>query len=191
MKRIKINSTLFVVVFLVLSLSGCSLYEAFGGFVKSLDESVSCDIYMFESISELDSMENSFKEYGEVEKYSPSDDEYLNELEYKNSYLARYECDSYEFEIFAYEFQSTEDARQYYSNFEKDKIDEDVWRLYKNLSGDVTIIAWNKSNMYRMEYSKENEKPVSDLLSQSLSFEMVWIEDEETLHFECVRQGDR
>ena len=175
--------------------SGCS----FGDMMENLYYKLSSsnEVYMFESIDELENMESSFKQYGQVERYSEQDDEYLQDLKYVNKYLAKYECESYEFEIYAYEFETIEQAHQYYtnSNYLANYDDEtphkrdNIWRLYSNSMGTIYIIAINEFDIYRITYEKKNEDEINELLSSHLELEMIVCNDGVPGYtFECIKK---
>lgn len=174
--------------------SGCS----FGDMMENLYYKLasSNEVYMFESIDELENMEALFEKYGQVERYSEQDDEYLQDLKYINKYLAKYECESYEFEIYAYEFETIEQAHQYYtnSNYLANYDDEtphkrdNIWRLYSNSMGTIYIIAINEFDIYRITYEKKNEDEINELLSSHLKLEMIVCNDGVPGYtFECIK----
>ena len=184
MKRIiKPFSFTVLLTFVLISFSGCRAYDKFSDYFYRLVSTR--EIYMFENISEFESMEDNFKEYGQIQKYDPSYDESLNGLEYVNQYLAKYECENYEFEIFAYEFQMVEQAQQYYSNH-GNETSQAVTRWYINSSGKITIITLNEKNIYKIKYQKQDEEAITELLSQKLALEMIVVKDEVIYHFECI-----
>lgn len=81
MKRIiKPFSFTVLLTFVLISFSGCRAYDKFSDYFYRLVSAK--EIYMFENISEFESMEDNFKEYGQIQKYEPSYDESLNGLEY-------------------------------------------------------------------------------------------------------------
>ena len=178
---IKISIIILSILLVVSCFAGCSLYEMFNSLIYKMDKALSCEIYMFENISELENMENSFKEEnGMVQKYDPSYDECLKGLEYINQYSARYKCDNYEFEIYAYEFGTVEEAYEYYcrSKNGEEVIMETIKSSYTNAQGKVTIVALNETNVYRAKYLKNNEELIEDFLSKKLTHQITWLEED-------------
>ena len=97
-----------------------SVFIAFAFILVS--SAVSCfpgkpNIYIFNDISECENI--SFLKYENSILYryeNPSSDTYLRKLSYVEYFAARYESDELEFEIFAYVFENSETAMQYFEN---------------------------------------------------------------------------
>lgn len=74
------------------------------------------DNYIFENISQC---ENIAEIFGTKEKFvryqNASKDEHLFGLKYKDFYAGKYESILCGYEIFAYEFENTDDARKYFN----------------------------------------------------------------------------
>ena len=185
----KVSSIILMIVVFMVSLSGCWFEDAFDAFFYK--KTSSQDIYMFENLDELRNMEKSFEKYGQVQSLEAYEDEFLNNLKFENNYLAKYKCEEFEFEIFAYEFEETNLAKKYYFNIEGKQIFEDynVWRLYLNENGNVSIIALNYSDIYRISYKKTNEKAINELLSKHLSYKIINTENS-PYTFELCKTGD-
>ncbi len=72
---------------------------------------------IFSNISEFEMIESEFLKKGEIQKYNDtSRDENLEGLQYVAHYAAYYKCEEFEFEIFAYEFESSDVSREYHKN---------------------------------------------------------------------------
>ena len=164
--------------------SGCS----FGDMMENLYYKLasSNEVYMFESIDELENMEASFEKYGQVQKFSDSYDECLQGLKYEKQYVAKYECNDYEFDIYAYEFETDEQAREYYINYDGDNLSRNIWNLYFNSRGTVTSMTINGANIYRIVYQEDDEKEINSLLSENLSIQMIYV-IEDYHHHECIK----
>ena len=82
---------------------------------------------IFSNISEFEMIESEFSKKGEIQRYNDtSRDENLEGLQYVAHYAAYYKCEEFEFEIFAYEFQDTEEAHQYFYNHTGRESDRDT-----------------------------------------------------------------
>lgn len=164
--------------------SGCS----FGDMMENLYYKLasSNEVYMFESIDELENMEALFEKYGQVQKFSDSYDECLQGLKYEKQYVAKYQCNDYEFDIYAYEFETDEQAREYYINYDGDNLDNNLWNLYFNSRGTVTSMTINGVNIYRIVYKEDDEKEINSLLSENLSIQMIYV-IEDYHHYECIK----
>ena len=72
---------------------------------------------IFSNISEFEMIESEFSKKGEIQRYNDtSRDENLEGLQYVAHYAAYYKCEEFEFEIFAYEFESSDVSREYHKN---------------------------------------------------------------------------
>lgn len=72
------------------------------------------EYYIFTDINECLNFEST-AEIIKVEKYDSTEkDEKIMGLRYNNFYGAKIECSNYQFEIFAYEFENDDIARQYF-----------------------------------------------------------------------------
>jgi hypothetical protein len=97
-----------------------SVFNAFAFILVS--STVSCfpgkpNVYIFNDISECENI--SFLKYENSILYryeNPSADTYLRKLSYVEYFAARYESNELEFEIFAYVFENSETAMQYFEN---------------------------------------------------------------------------
>ncbi len=191
----KVLALLLMLAIVLLCFPACAL-EMFTNFLylanRIMDNSFD-EFYIYETTEELENMGTRFCEYGSVEKYAVSADEFLNGLEYENQYLAKYECEEYSFEIFAYEFKEAEQAQIYYNTSMKedndDGFDLSIWHCYSysSESGEVKIIVINETDVYRINYPKKSEEAITALLSQSLSLKIIDIDGEKmSFEFECV-----
>ena len=184
------NKIVIIMIFLIIiafSFGGCGFNGMMQNFYYKLASSN--EVYMFENIDELENMEASFKKYGQVQKFSDSYDECLQGLKYKKQYVAKYECDDFEFDIYAYEFETEEQAREYYINFAEDDLDINLWNLYFNSKGTVTSMTINGVNIYRIVYQKNDEKAINTFLSECLSIKMIFIV-EDYHHYECIKNSN-
>lgn len=105
-----------VVIIIIVLFSLCGCVE---NMVKTMFNIVGMNdnVCIFSEISQLEQIEESFLKYGDVERYQSSDkDKYLKKLSYNNFYAAEYQCEDFEFEIYAYEFESITVAENYYEN---------------------------------------------------------------------------
>ena len=111
----KIDVLGIVLTFVVLSLIiGPTLFEFFVYWVPNVGNT---DYYIFESIEECEKIETLNFTEQKITKYeNPEKDKKLKSLQYEAFYGAKYESKEVDFEIFAYEFATEEDAESYYKN---------------------------------------------------------------------------
>ena len=72
--------------------------------------------YIFSDISECEQILEQKHDDAEITVYDTPDDKYIKDLEYVNFFACDYSSSELEFEIYAYEFSSKEDAMQYFTN---------------------------------------------------------------------------
>ena len=85
------------------------------------------DIYIFENISECEKISQNKPEDATVEVYQSTEkDKKLDGLQYESFFGAKYSSSELTFEIFAYEFQDTEEAHQYFYNHTGRESDRDT-----------------------------------------------------------------
>ena len=113
-----------------------------------IESSKDKSITIFENISECESL-SSLK----TDKNIP-EDRYISDLTYENSYVYKMKLNSHNFKIFAYEFKSIEDAKNYYFEVKGINVEEDY--CYNISSGmgfgmPSEMIVMNDKNVYRIE----------------------------------------
>ncbi|MBO5913040.1 MAG: hypothetical protein J6Q76_06190 [Clostridia bacterium] len=119
------------------------------------------DYPMFSDIEECYSLEN----------YKLDDtpkDKYVKGLDYKASFVATVKTDDFEFEIFAYEFETLADAKNYYKEFKelKSEIKSDYGASFSAGHSAGDGIVFNGQNLYRISCSsKELDDVVEYLLT--------------------------
>lgn len=74
------------------------------------------EFYIFSDISECEGITEHKHDDAEITIYEAPDDKYLKDLEYVKFFACDYSSSELEFEIFAYEFDSSEDAKEYFKN---------------------------------------------------------------------------
>ena len=107
------KSVIILIVQLSMILSGCS-------------RDFRTDYYIFADISECEQLISEPNKNITVTRYaSPTEDKSLKRLEYNSFFAAEYSSDSLKFEIFAYEFASTNISKQYFKNCTgKERVDD-------------------------------------------------------------------
>lgn len=93
---------------------------------------------------------------------SPEQDKYLKELNYDNFFACKYSSDDLEFELFAYQFQEMDSAKEYFNHIAGHKATDDTDFLksagmtsYKSvvISGNTAYAVYSK----RSDVDKLNE----------------------------------
>ena len=82
------------------------------GLVALTTVQMKANVYIFADMKECESILSaggSFSEYADV-----SSDENVRELTYTDFFAGEYNCDDFEFKIFAYEFDRVDSARAYF-----------------------------------------------------------------------------
>lgn len=135
------------------------------------------EYYIFKDLNELEIVENDFQNYGTVDKYdNPSKDKYLNELNYEDFYAAYYECEDFEFEIYAYEFCDEAVSKNYYRNVTGTESKSDV--NFKASSGisETKMIVIDCKNAYSITFENKYGKKIQAFLSENFTLHLVYDE---------------
>ena len=75
------------------------------------------DFYIFNTIEECEIIESEKSENAIITIYdSPKTDKNLKDLAYNQLYAVKYDSDELDFEIFAYEFSTSDSAKKYFEN---------------------------------------------------------------------------
>ncbi len=102
-------------------------------------------INIFSDISLCSSLDDYIKEN------KPPVDKYIGEMEYVDSYVHTIRYDGAKFDIFAYEFESDDVAKEYYCVVQKrESVEGDIdYNGRSNLFSSALIVR-NKNNVYRV-----------------------------------------
>lgn len=151
MQRLK-NPRVIIVIVAVVLICGILIADLINFVIscKILDEYTQMNI--FEDISELDVLKTTEAELT---------DEYIDGLSVLRSFVHEVEYDSETFEIYAYEFETVEDAKKYMElarGFSEQ--DDKEYGLYgktgitkkKTFGHSDTLLARDKCNLYRVEF---------------------------------------
>ena len=114
-------------------------------------------------------IESEFLKKGEIEKYNDtSRDENLEGLQYVAHYAAYYKCEEFEFEIFAYEFESSDVSREYHKNVSIET-DKDV-SMHKTVGITKTkLVLIDNTMAYSAFYSNVDAEQVEYYLYTAFS----------------------
>jgi hypothetical protein len=155
MQRLK-NPRVIIVIVAVVLICGILIADLINFVIscKILDEYTQMNI--FEDISELDVLKTTEAELT---------DEYIDGLSVLRSFVHEVEYDSESFEIYAYEFETVEDAKKYMEltrgvSEEKDKEyarhGKNGLTKKKTISNTYKNYVRDKCNLYRIEYIGSN-----------------------------------
>lgn len=111
---------------------------------------LNADVYMFKSIEECWKIETQAEENSVFNRYlDTSRDNYLSGLSYNSFFSGKYSCEQYEFEIFAYEFNDTMSAIEYFKKITgKDSIQKSTNFSLSSGIAQSRIIAISETNAY-------------------------------------------
>lgn len=131
------------------------------------------DVYIFRDISECEKLESLDYKNAKIEYRERSDDKNFNsEMTIKSFYGAHFVSDELEFDIFAYEFEGNEDAKNYFKRATGKNVDLD--RNYSASSGafsfEVVVIDGNKAYiaLASSKYTKELQNVLGEIFSVKL-----------------------
>lgn len=101
-------------------------------------------------------------------------DKAVKDIRYSAFYAGEYSCDQYDFEIFAYTFESTEDARVYFKNTTGKK-SEGMYSNFSVSSGFFTsrVVVFEENRAYSVSTKTANLKQVCEFLAGVFSREIT------------------
>ena len=128
------------------------------------------EFYIFENIDECKNFENLGLTNLEITRYeTPEKDRNLKSLEYDYFYAAKIESDEIDFEIFAYTFKNSDDAKQYFKNETGKTIqDSDSFSGASNMVS-CRLIVIDERNIYIVRTKHSQNVLLSDILSTVFS----------------------
>lgn len=151
-----------------------------GVLVYMLCHPLTHEFYIFQNIEECESLIPADHSTAEVVQYhSPDSDESLQEIPFNDFWGMKFQSDTVEYEIFAYEFADSDAALRYYVNvtgqnsYEK-KLplnNEDENKLLNASKGMFyyEIVAVYRNKAYRLIAPKQYEKEINQLLADTFS----------------------
>ena len=167
----KIDVLGIVLTFVVLSLIiGPTLFEFFVYWVPNVGNT---DYYIFESIEECEKIETLNFTEQKITKYeNPDKDKKLKSLQYEAFYGAKYESKEVNFEIFAYEFATEEDAEAYYKKAAGEKTaDKSAYSASGGMFiADFEVKYYNK--VYRVKTTSNDLFEIKDALGTIFSIQV-------------------
>lgn len=103
MKRI--NNVLCLLLSVILIFGLCACFD------------MEMKVYIFENIEECQNINAYKSDNAVIELYdSPDGDKYLKDLQYNDFFACKYSSESFDFEIFAYEFLDSDTSKEYFKN---------------------------------------------------------------------------
>ena len=174
-RRNKMKKSVRIIILSILLLISVVFLEACVNF------HIGAEFYIFENLDELENIENSFQKYGTVNRYdSPAKDKYLKDLSFVDSYAAYYECEEFEFEIFAYEFLDKDVSKEYFDNVTgKDQAFDVNFSRHSGITilskTEMTIIDHEKA--YTMIYKSKYNEDIDNFLSENFTLRLDYNKD--------------
>ncbi|MBQ7761769.1 MAG: hypothetical protein IJ400_06915 [Clostridia bacterium] len=174
--KIKNNAKAVVLVLCILcffSLISCNL--------------VRFDYYIFDDISECEKLTKTEYTNAQLTRYdTPINDNNLENLEYLEFFGGYFTSDEAEFEIFAYEFQSTNVAQKYFKNVTDMDSDSNSAVSVYSYNFKTRIIVADFERVYLVKTSSSNTDAVLDLLENTFSVRVNFTETVETETITCL-----
>ena len=146
-----------------------AIVQAFSSFSGISD----MDVYIFQDINECKRLELLDYKNSEIEYYQVSEDEnYSLEMIAEKFYGIRFVSDELKFDLFAYEFENGEDAKEYFRRATGKK--EELDRNFLVSSGLLSykVIAINENKAYIASTSNKYSGELQTLLSEIFSVKL-------------------
>ena len=125
------------------------------------------DVAIFANMEECKAISQSVGSNGGFSVYEDvASDKAIRTLKYTECYAGKYTCDNYDFEIFAYTFETTEDARAYFKNAtgKKSKDMDANYSISTGLFSRVRIVVFDENRAYVVYTAKEDVTEVNAFL---------------------------
>lgn len=128
------------------------------------------DYYIFSDINECLNLKNDNSKI-EMSKYdSPQNDQHLGNLKYNDFCAAKYKSKELEFEIFAYEFNSVNDAKAYFKNGTgKESENNYNFTASTGLFGPSEIIVFKNEKAYTVYVAKKYLNKTKEILKKNFT----------------------
>lgn len=129
-----------------------------------IENSKAQSIYIFNDISECKSLDN-------IKIKDGINDRYIESISYNKSYVGSFKYKSYDFELFAYEFESSEGSKEYFENCtDISTKSESNYKFSSGSSYKTTGVVINGKNAYYVSCSAFEFDDVMNYLSTVFSF---------------------
>ena len=131
------------------------------------------DVYIYNEISECYSIENCPNE-SIIVYDQPSEDKYIKELEYKNFYGCDFTAKEFSFQLFAYQFENSDSANEYFRSVTGKKSSEE-----KNFTDVTSLFSYRRvvvdnENAYIVYSEPEDAAAVIAFLNGIFTKELHW-----------------
>ena len=149
-----------IMIFSLLNLCSCKTHEV--------------DVHIFSNIDECKSIKNLKSDDAKITIYdSPKKDNSLKKLEYEEWFGCKYNSENFSFELFAYEFASSEIAMEYFEN-DTGK-DSDPNPTFTDSTGTFHYerIAVSENKAYTIYCKSKDKEKVIEFLNNLFSEEIV------------------
>ena len=124
------------------------------------------DIQIFSNIQQCKSAEILKSDNAKITIYDfPTSDKHLKEIKYQDFFACNYVCESFSFELCAYEFFSAETAMQYFENATSKKNDPNPTFLDSTGMNNFTRIVVKGNKAYNVSCKKDDEEKVIEFLN--------------------------
>ncbi len=159
MKRINNVLCLFLSVILIFGLCACFDMEM--------------KVYIFENIEECQNINTYKSDDAVIEMYdSPAGDKYLKDLQYNDFFACKYSSESFNFEIFAYEFLDSDTSKEYFENVADRKSEREsdflTWGGILNYSR----VVIDGRNAYIIHSKTSSQEKINEFISTVFSVEL-------------------
>lgn len=126
--------------------------------------------YIFENIKECATLETQKTKESYITLYdSPSKDKNLNDLKYDEFYAGKYSSDELSFEIFAYQFIDSDNAKIYFKNNTGIETNLDTHYLASGGISKYNVIVIDNKNAYCINTKKSQANELMLYLSEVFS----------------------
>ena len=137
------------------------------------------DIYIFEDINECSNISNLTHSNGYVTEYeNPNNDKNLKDLKYNDFYAAIYESEELKFEIYAYEFDSPEAAKNYFKNVTGKSTDSSTTFSSSKGMSTYRLVVIDHNCAYTVLTSHDQSETINKSLSEIFSRKIIYSDGE-------------
>ena len=136
------------------------------------------EFYIFDSIEECEQMEQALSSEAEIHKLDiASEDSDAAKLQIGSSYAAAFRLDTWEFEIFAYEFKDSTQAQKYFFENTGKQSKEKV--NYSGVMGmnQYRLIVIDNEKSYKITTKAKNITALNELISKNFSLKIVFTDE--------------
>ena len=133
------------------------------------------DYYIFNTIEECEGLIPGDQSGIKVERYdTPSGDKDIKNLTYSDFFGMEFKSDELEYEIFAYEFDNSETALEYFNNCtgQKRTLNQGVNKIHSasvGIFGHYDLVLVFENRAYKLNSHKNYANEITDLFGETFS----------------------